>query len=81
MKVRNIWKWIRTIAGMGIMLTAAYWIGRMQMDHADCKAAAMGSHSEDSLDIIDMRDVVDYRVTEYGLQLYLNDGTGYYWER
>lgn len=81
MKVRNIWKWIRTIAGMGIMLTAAYWMGRMQMDHADCKAAAMGSHSEDSLDIIDMRDVVDYRVTEYGLQLYLNDGTGYYWER
>ena len=30
---------------------------------------------------IDMRTVIDYSVNENGLQLYFNDGTGYYWER
>lgn len=30
---------------------------------------------------IDMRTVIDYSVSENGLQLYFNDGTGYYWER
>lgn len=30
---------------------------------------------------VDMRQVVDFTATEYGLQLYLDDGSGYYWER
>lgn len=30
---------------------------------------------------IDMRTVVDYCATEYGLQLYCEDGSGYYIER
>lgn len=29
---------------------------------------------------IDMRTVIDFSATEYGLQLYFEDGTGYYWE-
>ena len=30
---------------------------------------------------VDMRQVVDFSATEYGLQLYFEDGTGYYLER
>lgn len=30
---------------------------------------------------VDMRQVTDYTATENGLQLYLVDGNGYYWER
>ena len=30
---------------------------------------------------VDMRQVVDFTTTEYGLQLYFDDGSGYYWER
>ena len=30
---------------------------------------------------IDMRTVTDFETNENGLQLYTNDGNGYYWER
>ena len=30
---------------------------------------------------VDMEQVTDFKATENGLQLYLNDGTGYFWER
>jgi len=30
---------------------------------------------------IDMRQVTDYTTTENGIQLYLSDGSDYYWER
>lgn len=30
---------------------------------------------------IDMRTVIDFETSETGLQLYTNDGNGYYWER
>lgn len=30
---------------------------------------------------IDMRQVTDFAATDNGLQLYLEDGSGYYWER
>ena len=30
---------------------------------------------------VDMRKVVDYTASENGLQIYLDDGNGYYWER
>ena len=29
---------------------------------------------------VDMRNVIDFDVTECGLQLYFVDGTGYWWE-
>ena len=31
--------------------------------------------------IVDMDTVIDYVITEDGLQLYFNDGTGYWFER
>lgn len=31
--------------------------------------------------LVDMRTVVDFVAGDYGLQLYFNDGTGYYWEK
>ena len=30
---------------------------------------------------IDMREVVDFKATETGLMIYLENGDGYYWER
>ena len=30
---------------------------------------------------IDMQKVIDYAATESGLMIYLDDGSGYYWER
>ena len=30
---------------------------------------------------VDMEQVTDFKATENGLQLYLNDGTGYFWKR
>lgn len=30
---------------------------------------------------IDMREIIDFVADENGLQIYLSDGTGYYWER
>lgn len=30
---------------------------------------------------VDMEQVTDFKAAENGLQLYLNDGTGYFWER
>ena len=30
---------------------------------------------------VNMRQVVDFSNTENGLQLYMSDGSGYYWER
>ena len=30
---------------------------------------------------VDMRTVVNFEASENGLQLYTNDGNGYYWER
>ncbi len=32
-------------------------------------------------DIVDMNTIVDFTATEYGLQLYFEDGSGYFWER
>lgn len=30
---------------------------------------------------VDMRKVTDFTATENGFQIYLDDGSGYYWER
>ena len=30
---------------------------------------------------VDMRQVVDFTASENGLQLYMSDGSGYYWEK
>lgn len=38
--------------------------------------ASEGFHS----DTVNIRTMIDFTVSEYGLQLYFKDGTGYYWE-
>lgn len=39
----------------------------------------IGKH--DNADTIKMNQVVDIQTNEYGAQIVLNDGNGYYWER
>ena len=41
----------------------------------------LGSTQPDKNNYIDMRQVTDFESTETGLYLYLEDGSGYYWER
>lgn len=38
--------------------------------------ASEGFHS----DTVNIRTMIDFTVSEYSLQLYFKDGTGYYWE-
>ena len=33
------------------------------------------------INYVDMRKVTDFTATENGLQIYLDDGSGYYWEK
>lgn len=85
-------KIIGIIATMGIMLVCAYLLGTTQAEtitevqtvtetrevipdgYIDINSAEFQEN------FIDMRTVVDFSATEYGLQLYFEDGTGYYWE-
>lgn len=81
-----------TIATIGIMLVCAYLLGTTQAEtitevqtvtetrevipdgYIDINSAEFQDN------FVDMRTVVDFSATEYGLQLYFEDGTGYYWE-
>lgn len=44
-----------------------------------CISILLGTIQNDS--VVDMDKVVGFSATEYGLQLYFDDGTGYYIER
>lgn len=82
-------KTIGAIAIMGIMLTGAYLLGTIQADIITVEKVIevvpdgyMDSTSEDFYNnFVDMRSVIDYTADMDGLQLYCNDGSGYYWER
>lgn len=85
-------KIIGIIATMGIMLVGAYLLGTTQAEtitevqtvtetrevipdgYIDINSAEFQDN------FVNMRTVVDFLATEYGLQLYFEDGTGYYWE-
>lgn len=42
----------------------------------------VNTESEEFLNnYVDMRQVVDFTASENGLQLYMSDGSGYYWEK
>jgi hypothetical protein len=68
------------IAIMGTMLMGAYLIGTAQVNVLP--DGYIDSTSEDfHNNYVDMRNVTDFETDGNGLQLYCNDGSGYYFER
>lgn len=65
---------IRTITTIAFILICAYLFGSMNVN-----AAELTPHTK-SESIIDMTRITDFVVNDESLQLYFNDGTGYYWE-
>lgn len=86
-------KTIGTIATMGIMLVGAYLLGTAQAktiievrevekNVEVVPAEYIDTTTEEFINnFVDMRKVTDFKVTENSLQLYLENGYGYYWER
>lgn len=84
-------KTIGIIATMGIMLVSAYLLGTTQSETVTkvkevkkvVEAVPDGyidtNSSEFKDNYVDMRKVVYFEVVD-GLQLYYEDGSGYYWE-
>ncbi|MDR1772413.1 MAG: hypothetical protein LBS02_17535 [Hungatella sp.] len=82
-------KTIGVIATMGIMLTGAYLLGTTQADTLTLEKVVeavpdgyIDSTSEEfHNNYVDMRTITDFETDGNGLQLYCNDGSGYYWEK
>lgn len=81
-------KIIGTIATMGIMLICAYLLGTTQAETiteiqtvTETKEVIPDGYIPLNDNIVDMNTIVDFSATEYGLQLYFKDGSGYFWER
>ena len=49
--------------------------------YADIRDSLEDMTEEFYSNYVDMRKVTDFTATESGLQLYFDDGSGYYWER
>ena len=71
------------IVTMGIMLVCAYLLGTTQTKTVETVPDNyVDTSSYDFYDnYVDMRQVTDFVSNDEGLQLYLLDGSGYYWER
>ncbi len=81
-------KTIGTITTIGIMLVCAYLFGTTQAETiteiqtvTEIKEVIPDGYIALDENIVDMNTVIDFTATEYGLQLYFEDGTGYYIER
>lgn len=76
-------KTIGIIAAIGIMLVCAYLLGATQARTDETVPDTyIDMNSPDFYDnYVDMRQVTDFISNDKGLQLYLLDGSGYYWER
>lgn len=81
-------KIIGIIATMGIMLVCIYLLGTAQAKTVtkiqtvtETREVIPDGYIPLHDDIVDMNTIVDFSATEYGLQLYFEDGTGYWWER
>lgn len=76
-------KVIGIIVTIGIMLVCAYLLGTTQTRTVE----TVPDNYVDTLsydfynNYVDMRQVTDFVSNDEGLQLYLLDGSGYYWER
>ena len=81
-------KTIVTIATMGIMLVSAYLLGTTQAETitevqtvTETREVIPDGYIPLDDNLVDMDAVIDFSATEYGLQLYFEDGSGYFWER
>ena len=84
---------IGTIATMTVIAIGSYFIGTTQTETiTEIKEVEkvvevvpdgyIDTTTEDFYNnYVDMRQVTDFTATEYGLQLYFDDDSGYYWER
>lgn len=88
MTMEKTFKAIGIITVMGIMLVCAYLLGTKQAETitevqtvTEIREVVPDGYIQLDDDIVDMNTIVDFSATEYGLQLYFEDGTGYYWER
>lgn len=86
--VNNPQKNVRAFATMGIMLVCAYLLGTTQAETitevqtvTETREVIPDGYIPLHDDIVDMNTIVDFSATEYGLQLYFEDGSGYFWER
>ena len=86
--MRKSFRIIGAIVTIGIMLVCAYRLGTAQAETiteiqtvTEIKEVIPAGYIQIDDSIIDMDAVVDFSATEYGLQLYFEDGTGYYLER
>lgn len=69
--MERIIRTISTIAAVGIILMCV-----CLFDSVQAKAAKIEEQT-----VIDMNTVIDYVTNDDSLQIYFNDGTGYYWEK
>ncbi|NBJ95670.1 hypothetical protein [Parablautia muri] len=79
---------IGVIAAIGITMMLSYLLGTTQAETiteiqtvTETREVVPDGYIPFNDDIVDMNTIVDFTATEYGLQLYFEDGTGYYWER
>lgn len=86
--MKKTFKAIGIIATMGIMLVCAYLLGTTQAETiievqtvTETKEVIPDGYIPLNDDIVDVNTVIDFSATEYGLQLYFEDGTGYFRER
>lgn len=86
--MKKTFKAIGIIATMGIMLVCAYLLGTTQAETiievqtvTETKEVIPDGYIPLNDDIVDVNTVIDFSATEYGLQLYFEDGSGYFLER
>ena len=86
--MKKTFKAIVIITTMGIMLVSAYLLGTTQAETitevrtvTETREVIPDGYIPLHDDIVDLNTIVDFSATEYGLQLYFEDGSGYFWER
>lgn len=86
--MKKTFKTIGIIATMGVMLVCAYLLGTTQAETiievqtvTETREVIPDGYIPLDNSIVDMDAVIDFSATEYGLQLYFEDGSGYFWER
>lgn len=81
--MNNLIRAIGIITSITVMLICAYLAGTAKAYETNViPDTYIDTKSTEFVDnYIDMRNVCGFSVNENGLQLYFNDGTGYYWEK